>query len=67
MRSHRKARKKMTESQRKQIEWICDTLGIKYEGQSVGDAWNFIREHREEAERVQKEIDDSWDETFIGG
>lgn len=57
----------MTESQRKQIEWICDTLSIKYEGQSVGDAWNFIREHREEAERVQKEIDDSWDKTFIGG
>ena len=57
----------MTDSQRKQIEWICEVLGIKYEGQSIGDTWNFIREHREEAERVQKEIDDSWDETFIGG
>ena len=57
----------MTESQRKQIEWICEVLGIKYEGNSVGDAWNFIREHKEEAERVQKEMDDSWDKTFIGG
>lgn len=36
-------------------------------GQSVGDAWNFIREHKTESERVQKEIDDSWDKTFIGG
>lgn len=57
----------MTDNQRKQIEWICDTLGIKYEGQSIGDAWSFIRERREEAERVQKELDDSWDKTFIGG
>lgn len=57
----------MTDNQRKQIEWICDTLCIKYEGQSIGDAWSFIREHREEAEKVQKEIDDSWDKTFIGG
>lgn len=57
----------MTENQRKQIEWICEVLGIKYGGNSVGDAWNFIREHKEEAERVQKEMDDSWDKTFIGG
>lgn len=57
----------MTESQRKQIEWICEALGIKYKGNSVGDAWNFIREYKEEAERTQKEIDDSWDKTFIGG
>lgn len=57
----------MTENQSKQIEWICEVLGIKYEGNSVGDAWSFIREHKEEAEKVQKEIDDSWDKTFIGG
>ena len=57
----------MTENQSKQIEWICDTLGIKYEGQSVGDAWKFIREHSEEAKKVQKELDNSWDRKIIGG
>lgn len=57
----------MTDNQRKQIEWICEVLSIKYEGQCIGDAWNFIREHRGEAEKVQKEMDDSWDKTFIGG
>jgi len=57
----------MTETQRKQIEWICEILGIKYEGQSIGDAWKFIHEHTEEAKKVQKEMDDSWDRKFIGG
>lgn len=56
----------MTDTQKEKINWICDTLGIKYEGQTVGDAWKFIREHTEEAKKVQKEIDDSWDKTFLG-
>lgn len=56
----------MTDTQKEKINWICDTLGIRYEGQTVGDAWKFIREHTEEAKKVQKEIDDSWDKTFLG-
>lgn len=57
----------MTDNQSKQIEWICEVLGIKYEGQSIGDAWKFIHEHIEEAKGAQKELDDSWDRKIIGG
>lgn len=46
----------MTEKQKKCIDWICETLGIKYDGgNSRQGAWRFINDHMDRAKEVSFE------------
>lgn len=46
----------MTEKQRDCIDWICETLGVKYYGKDTKqDAWTFINKFIDRAKEVCNE------------
>lgn len=40
----------MTEKQKRCIDYICNTLNIKYTGTTAGDAWQFIHDYKPKAD-----------------
>lgn len=60
----------MTEKQRSCIDWICQTLGVKYYGKNTKqDAWNFINKFIDRAKEVSKEsrFYSAWGLSFFFG
>ena len=60
----------MTEKQRDCINWICETLGVKYWGKDTKeDAWKFINKFICRAKEVSKEsrFYSAWGVSYILG
>lgn len=58
----------MSEKQRNCIDWICETLGVKYYGgDNKQDAWIFINKFIKRAKEVSKETDfyNAWSLSFF--
>ena len=61
----------MTEKQKSCIDWICDTLGVKYFGKDTKqDAWKFINKFIDKAKEVAREnaiYEAYWAQIFFCG
>jgi len=58
----------MSEKQRKCIDWICETLGVKYYGgDDKQDAWKFINKFINRAKERAKEYGyyNAWSLSFF--